>query len=173
MHKHEADISIRLAVITISTSKWKKYGDIELENLDEIDDESGRYIVKELSSVYDVVEYRLIPDDIIKIQSEVTESLKKVDAVVTTGGTGITPTDLTVEAIEPVLTKKMDGFGEVYRLLSYNEVGGSAILSRAFAGIIDDKAVFCLPGSVKAVKLAVELIKDLLRHAVSHAKGLR
>jgi len=174
MHKHEIDIEIRAGVITISTSKWKKYGDIQdIKALEEIDDESGKIIVEELSKSCNVSDYRLIPDEMIRIQTEVTDMLKHCDAVITTGGTGITPTDVTVEAIEPLLTKKIEGFGEIFRMLSYREAGTSAILSRVFAGLVEDKVVFCLPGSPKAVKLGVELIRESLKHILVHAKGLR
>jgi molybdenum cofactor biosynthesis protein B len=109
----------------------------------------------------------------IRIQSEVVDLLKNNDAVITTGGTGITPTDVTVEAIEPVMTKKIDGFGEIYRMLSHIDVGAPAILSRTFACLIEDKVVFCLPGSPKAVKLGIKLIRDSLKHIITHAKGLK
>jgi molybdenum cofactor biosynthesis protein B len=170
---HEHDVKVKAGVLTISTSKWKKYGDIkDLKALADIDDESGKLIVDLLSKEFDVTHYRLVPDDMVRISSEVKDLLRNVDAVVTTGGTGITPTDVTIEAIEPILTKKLNGFGEIFRVLSYKEVGSAAILSRAFAGVVDDKIIFCLPGSSKAVKLAVDLIRDVLKHAISHARGI-
>ena len=79
---------------------------------------------------------------------------------------------MTVEAVEPLFTKKIEGFGEIFRMLSYQEVGYSAILSRATAGLIDSKVVFCIPGSKKAVRLAIEVIKGSVKHILSHAKGL-
>lgn len=174
MHEHEINIEIKVGIITISTSKWRKYGDVKgINALEEIDDESGRIIASELSESYNVSDYRLIPDEIIRIQTEITEMLKEDDVVVTTGGTGITPTDVTIEAIKPLLTKKIEGFGEIFRMLGYREAGTSVILSRTLAGLIEEKIVFCLPGSPKAVKLGVELIKDFLKHAVTHARGLK
>ncbi len=177
--KHEVDIEIKVGIVTISTSKWKSYGNIRgveaLEALkgEGVDDSSGKVIVDKLSPRYNVMDYRLIPDDTVRIYREVTGSLQHVNAVVTTGGTGITPSDLTIEAIEPILTKKLDGFGEIFRAKSYDQVGSHAILSRALAGLLGDKAVFCLPGSPKAVELGAEMVKDVLQHVVSHAKGLK
>lgn len=177
MKHHEVDIEVKVGVVTISTSKWKNYGNVRgiegLKALEGVGDSSGKIIVDKLSSKHNVVDYRLIPDDKIRIYREVMGSLQHVDAVVTTGGTGITPSDLTIEAIEPILTKKLDGFGEIFRLKSYNQVGSSAILSRALAGLLGDKAIFCLPGSPKAVELGAEMVKDVLQHVVSHAKGLK
>ena len=173
MKEHEAEITIKVGVITISTSKWKKYGSVGLEELQETDDKSGKLIVDVLSGECEIVDYRLVPDSKEMILAAVGDLLRKVDVVITTGGTGITPTDVTVETIEPIVSKKLDGFGEIFRMLSYKEVGSAAILSRAFAGIIDGKAIFCLPGSTKAVKLALEIIKPALRHVVSHVRGLR
>ncbi|HID43999.1 MAG TPA: molybdenum cofactor biosynthesis protein [Archaeoglobaceae archaeon] len=174
MHEHEVDIEIKLGIVTISTSKWRKYGDVRgLKAIEEIDDESGRILFEELSESYRISDYRLIPDEIIRIQKEVINLLRQNDAVTTTGGTGITPADVTVEAIKPLLTKKIEGFGEIFRMLSYREIGTSAFLSRTFAGLIEDKVVFCLPGSPKAVKLGSELIKDSLKHLITHARGLK
>jgi len=170
-HEHEADIHIRVGVITISTTKWDQYGQLTIQELNDTDDESGKVIVNSLSDF--VIEYRLTPDDIIKIQKEINSLLERVDVVITTGGTGITPSDITVEAIEPLLSKRLDGFGEIYRSLSYKEIGGAALISRTFAGTIGEKVIFCLPGSPKAVKLGVKLIKESIKHIVSHAKGLK
>lgn len=170
------DIEVKVGVVTISTSKWKNYGNIrgiEALKVEGVDDSSAKVIVDKLSPKYNVMDYRLIPDDTVRIYREVTGSLQHVDAVVTTGGTGITPSDMTIEAIEPILTKKLDGFGEIFRAKSYDQVGSHAILSRAIAGLLGDKAIFCLPGSPKAVELGAEMVKDVLQHVVSHAKGLK
>jgi len=172
--EHEAEIRIKVGVITISTSRWKKYGNVSsLEALESIDDPSGKLIVDTLADEYEVVDYRLVPDSEEKILCAVGDILDKSDVVITTGGTGITPTDITVETIEPLVDKKLDGFGEIFRMLSYKEIGNAAILSRAFAGIMGGKAIFCLPGSQKAVKLALEIIKPTLRHIITHARGLK
>jgi len=167
---HERDVDFKVAVITISTSRYEKYG--ELRGVDKIssDDESGKLIYECFEG--NVVDYFLIPDDVVRIQKSVFEALSKADVCILTGGTGLNPADVTIEAVEPLLTKKIDGFGEIFRMLSYNEVGYAAILSRAMAGLVKDKVVFCLPGSKKAVRLGLEIIKGSLKHILSHAKGL-
>jgi len=91
-----------------------------------------------------------------------------IDVIITTGGTGIAPRDVTIEAVEPLLTKKLDGFGELFRYLSYAEdVGTRALLSRAIAGTVNNKLIFTLPGSTGAVNLAMKkLIQPELNHMV-------
>ena len=169
MHEHEADIDVRVGAVTISTSRWRKFGDIAgVENVPE-EDESGKLVVGELNCV----DYRLIPDDRSKIISTLMDMMHHVDVIVTIGGTGISPKDVTIEAVRMLVEKEMDGFGEIFRMLSYEEIGVSAILTRAFAGVAQGKVIFCLPGSKGAVKLGLKLIKPLLKHAVSHARGLR
>ena len=170
MHEHEADVEVRVGVVTVSTSRWSRFGDvIGVENIPE-DDESGRLLAKELNCV----EYRLIPDDRSKIISTIMDLIHRdIDVIITTGGTGISPKDVTIEAVRMLVEKEIEGFGEIFRMLSYEEIGESAILTRTFAGVSHGKIIFCLPGSKKAVELGIKLIKPLLRHAVSHAKGLR
>jgi molybdenum cofactor biosynthesis protein B len=169
LHEHEADIEVSVGVVTVSTSRWKKYGD--LAGIDKIpdDDESGKILAEELGGI----DYRLVPDDKTAIASAVLDMLNRVDVVVTTGGTGISPKDVTIEAVKPMVEKELEGFGEIFRFLSYNEIGESAVITRAFAGILNGKAVFCLPGSKNAVRLGVRIIKPLLRHIISHARGLK
>ncbi len=169
MHEHEADIDISFGVVTISTSRWKKYGYVRGVDRIPQDDESGRFLVDELKAV----DYMLIPDEKLSIAEGVLSMLKHVDAVVTTGGTGISPRDVTIEAVKPLVEKELEGFGEIFRYLSYKEVGDRAMLTRVFAGVLDGKAVFCLPGSLNAVKLGVKLIKSQIRHIITHARGLK
>jgi len=168
-HPHEADLEVKVGVISISTSRWKRHGDLKgVENVPE-DDESSKLVMEEL----ECIDYRLIPDDRSKIISALMDMMHRVDVVVTVGGTGISPKDVTIEAVKMLIEKEIDGFGEIFRMLSYEEIGVAAILTRAFAGVARGKIVFCLPGSKDAVRLGLKLIKPLLRHAVSHAKGLR
>ena len=168
-HEHEADIDVKVGVVTVSTSRWKKYGSIRgIENIPP-DDISGNVIAKELNCV----EYRLVPDDKSMIICAVLDMLNRVDVVVTTGGTGISPKDVTIEAIKSIVDKELEGFGEIFRYLSYKEIGESAIITRAFAGVLNGRVIFCLPGSSKAVELGVKIIKPVLKHVVSHARGLR
>jgi molybdenum cofactor biosynthesis protein B len=108
------------------------------------------------------------------IQKTIREILEspKVDALISTGGTGITPADVTIEAVKPMLEKELPGFGELFRHLTYQELGSAAVMSRAMAGVAKGKAVFCLPGSPHAVKLCLErLILPETAHIVLHARG--
>jgi molybdenum cofactor biosynthesis protein B len=94
-----------------------------------------------------------------------------VDAAVFCGGTGITSSDVTIEAVTPFLEKILHGFGEIFRRLSYDEIGSSAVLSRAVAGVANGKAIFCIPGSPNAVRLCLEkLILPEAGHIVKHAR---
>ncbi len=172
MKEHEANINPTIGIITVSTSRWERFGDVnDIEKISDVGDESGE-IIKNLSK-FEVLAYKLVPDDRERIIEAFKEMKEKVDVIITTGGTGVSPKDVTIEALEPLVDKKLDGFGEIFRMLSYKEVGVSAILSRAFAGIVDGKALFCLPGSKKAVKLGMELINPLIRHIISHTRGLK
>ncbi len=165
---HERDVDFKVAVVTVSTSRYEKYGRLSgVEKIGDFD-ESGKLIHETFGAVH----YVLVPDSIIEIRRAVLESLEIADVCIVTGGTGLSPSDVTVEAVEPLFTKKIDGFGEIFRRLSYDEIGLSALLSRATAGLVDDKVVFCLPGSKKAVRLGVEIIKGVLKHVLSHARGL-
>ncbi len=167
---HERDVDFKVAIVTVSTSRYEKYGRVSgVEKIGEFD-ESGKLIYETFKDR--VVHYALVPDDIVKIRRAVLESLETADVCIVTGGTGLSPSDVTVEAVEPLFTKKIDGFGEIFRKLSYDEIGLSALLSRATAGLVDDKVIFCLPGSKKAVRLGMEIIRGVLKHILSHAKGL-
>ncbi len=167
---HEVDVDYKVGIITVSTSRYERFGKLRgVENIRD-EDESGKLIAETFGEK--VVAYILVPDNIEDIRSAVFEVLTTADVCIVTGGTGVAPGDVTIEAVEPLFTKKLEGFGEVFRRLSYDEIGIAAILSRATAGLISDKVVFCLPGSTKAVKLGLEIIKPLLRHLLSHAKGL-
>ncbi len=166
---HAKDVSFTVGVITVSTSRFERHGKVRgVENIPE-DDESGRMIAETFDNV---THYVLVPDCVEDIRSAVLEMISRVDVCIITGGTGVSPRDVTIEAVEPLITKKLEGFGEIFRMLSYKEIGVDAVLSRATAGLISNKAIFCLPGSKKAVRLALEIIKPLLPHLVTHAKGL-
>ena len=170
-HKEKAPKNLSFAVITISTSRYK-------DSLagKPVTDESRDLILKTLkNNGHAVAVQRLITDNKAMIQETMREMLNspKVDAIISTGGTGITPADLTIEAVEPILEKKLPGFGELFRHLTYQEIGSSAVMSRAIAGVAKGKAVFCLPGSPHAVKLCLErLILPETAHIVLHARGM-
>ncbi len=116
----------------------------------------------------------IVPDDTVFIGKYVSRALgsEKVDAIVLCGGTGISPRDVTIEAVRPMLIKTLPGFGELFRKLSFDEVGSAAVLTRALAGVADQgKAVFCIPGSPQAVRLVLEkLILPEVGHILKHAR---
>ena len=168
-HKAEAPTRLGFAVIVISTSRFEA-----LKLMKHVDDPSGDLIVELLEQVSHRVVYKiLIPDDRGLIGQKMSEALglNEVDAIITCGGTGIAPSDVTIETVRPMLKKTLPGFGELFRKLSFEEIGSAALLSRALAGVADGKAVFCLPGSPQAVKLCVEkLILSEAGHIVKHAR---
>ena len=146
-HRSLAPETIGLAVLTVSDSRTPE------------DDVSGRRIQELATEVgHRVVERRLVGDDIAAIRPAVAElaALPGVDIVVVSGGTGFSPRDVTLEAVAPLLDPIIEGFGELFRMLSYEQVRAAAMLSRATAGLIEDRVVFVLPGSPKAVELAME-----------------
>ncbi|OPX69992.1 MAG: Molybdopterin adenylyltransferase [Methanoregulaceae archaeon PtaB.Bin056] len=160
MHPHhERPVTISVAVVTVSSTR----------NRD--NDTSGKEAIQLLEKAgFCVAHYTIVPDDIEAIRRELLTSLRSCNCVIFNGGTGLTPDDFTIEAVSPLLEKKMDGFGELFRAKSVQEVGTSAILSRALAGVCHGKAVFCIPGSTAAVTLATrDLIIPELRHIISHA----
>lgn len=114
--------------------------------------------------------YSIVTDDIESIQEEIRRMLETVDTVITTGGTGIARRDVTIEAVREFFVKEIEGFGEIFRMLSFTEdIGSRSILSRATAGTTDDnKLIIALPGSSGAVKLAMErLVVPELKHMIS------
>lgn len=117
-----------------------------------------------------VIQYQILKDDRLEIQAQVQQWVQDPDlqAVLVNGGTGIAPRDSTYEAIASVLEKEITGFGELFRSLSYPEIGSRAMASRAIAGVCQGKLIFSMPGSTGAVKLAMEkLILPELRHLIS------
>lgn len=138
---------VQVAVLTISDTRT------------EADDEGGRTLRELLERAgHEVVHRAILKDEPEDVRREVERLVASgtVRAVVTTGGTGISARDSTIEALEPLLEKRLDGFGELFRMLSYAEVGAAAMMSRALAGTVGGVVVVALPGSVDAVRLAVE-----------------
>ena len=158
-HKRAAEGigQLYFAVITVSDSR------------DEAGDESGKYIHDRMEKAgHRLVKYRLVKNDLGAIQQEVMHLVEaKVNCIITTGGTGLGRRDLTIEAVIPLLDKSLGGFGELFRHLSFQDVGTAAFMSRATAGTSRQTLIFCLPGSIKAVQLALErLILPELKHLV-------
>lgn len=134
---------VRVAVLTVSDTR------------DESTDTSGQILVERIKAAgHELAGRVVVRDDIEKIRAQTRAWIASgsVDAIVTTGGTGLTGRDVTVEALEPLFDKKIDGFSVVFHLVSYASVGLSTLQSRATAGLIDGVIVFCLPGSNGAVK---------------------
>lgn len=154
------DRLINVAVLTVSDTRTKET------------DKGGQLVqqyLKDLNVEIKEGHYQIVKDDVTEIQTQVNEWLNNdVDAIITTGGTGISQRDVTIEAIKPLLDKEIEGFGEIFRYLSYTEdVGTRAILSRAIAGTVGHKVIISIPGSTGAVKLAMEkLITKELNHLV-------
>jgi len=168
-HKEKAPKRLGFAIIVCSTSRYH-----DLKARRRVLDESGDLIAEALKRHgHKVTSRTTVPDDENFIKRSVEEALKSknVDVVITCGGTGISPTDLTIETVEPLLEKKLEGFGEIFRWLGYGEIGSAAVMTRAIAGVVDGKAVFCIPGSPQAVGLCLErLILPEAAHIILHAR---
>ncbi|MBX3234893.1 MAG: MogA/MoaB family molybdenum cofactor biosynthesis protein [Nitrospiraceae bacterium] len=157
-HKHHAPRSIGCMVITCSDTRTPET------------DTSGQLIHKLLKEQgHSVAAYHLVKDEPAQIKDRIAEGLANgaVQAIIINGGTGISRRDSTFEAVDAMLEKRLDGFGEVFRYLTYQEIGSPAIMSRATAGIIKGRVLFSTPGSENAVRLAMEkLILPELGHLV-------
>ncbi|MBK7641477.1 MAG: MogA/MoaB family molybdenum cofactor biosynthesis protein [Planctomycetes bacterium] len=162
-HKQESKVPLRFAVITISDTR------------DASTDKGGPLIVETLEQAGQRVTQRaIVRDEPFEIECAVRAAVSnaEVDLVLTTGGTGIAPRDQTVPTLERLFDSSIPGFGELFRWLSYREIGSAAILSRACAGLIGRKPVIALPGSPKALGLALrEIILPEAGHLVSQARG--
>ena len=157
-HKASAPETVRVAIVTISDTRTPET-------------DTGGDIAEELleGAGQEVVERQIVRDEVSGIRNNLVDLLAKseVDAVVTTGGTGISARDTTYEVVERMIEKKLEGFGEIFRMLSYEEIGAAAMMSRALAGAVGTKFVASLPGSRNAVRLAVEkLLVPELAHVV-------
>jgi molybdenum cofactor biosynthesis protein B len=142
-------MALGIAVLTVSDTR----------TLD--DDKSGQLLVERIASAGHILAARsIISDDRFHIRAQVSNWLINdgIDAIITTGGTGLTGRDLVPEAVKPLLDRLTDGFGELFRWLSYEDIGPSALQSRAFAGSANGRLVFCLPGSRGACELAWDKI---------------
>ena len=147
-------LALKIAVLTISDSRT------------EADDVSGKKLVERIEQAgHQVYEKKIVIDDIYHIRAVISNWIieNDVNAVITTGGTGVTGRDGTPEAVMPLLDKVLDGFGEIFRMLSYQEIKTSTMQSRAIAGVANGTYIFCLPGSSGACRTAWDdLIKDQL-----------
>ena len=160
-HKHKAPKSVSCAVLTISDTRTER------------DDESGRLIRQKLSETgHWVILHCILKNEADPIKNKIYELLKEeeLQVIIAIGGTGVSRRDITVETIYPILEKKLDGFGELFRFLTYSEIGTGSIMSRAIAGVTEGKVILCLPGSIEAAKLAMsKIILPELGHLVMEA----
>ncbi|AKB46331.1 Molybdenum cofactor biosynthesis protein MoaB [Methanosarcina sp. Kolksee] len=171
IHKKEAKKFFSFALITISTSRYEKYGNPA--SPEDADDISGKNMKDLLEAAgHNISFYRLVSDKKTSITDAVLAALDSpADIIITSGGTGLAPKDITIESVTPLFEKEISGFGELFRYKSIEDIGTSVILTRAVAGVIKGKAVFCLPGSPNAVKLAIsEIIIPEAGHIVRHVK---
>jgi len=167
-HRAEAPKRLSFGIFVVSTSRYN-----QLKKGEAVKDESGDLIERLVKDSGHKVSFRrLIPDDKALIEEGVKYALQSdVDAVIFCGGTGIAPSDVTIEVVSPFLEKVLPGFGEIFRFLSYGEIGSAAVLSRAVAGVAKGKVFFCVPGSMDAVRLCLEkLILPEAAHIVKHAR---
>ncbi len=172
LHEREALRNLGFGLITVSTSRYTKA--LSGESVNDVSKAVAESLIK--NSGHRVAAYELVPDDPDKILKAVLSMLSRndVDVVITMGGTGPSLTDVTVETLRPLFEKELEGFGQLFRVLSYQEIGASAILSNATAGIRGGKALFCLPGSPLAVRLALErLILPVIGHLLALARPRR
>lgn len=158
-HRREAPDSVKCMVITVSDTRTPET------------DASGNLMKALLEEHgYTLAGYKIVQDEYDNIRQLLTEAAAdaSIEAVLLTGGTGIAPRDTTYEAVRSLLAKELPGFGEIFRYLSFTEdIGSAAILSRAVAGTIGNTAIFSMPGSKGAVKLAMErIILPELRHVM-------
>ena len=157
-HRESAPETVKVAVLTISDTRTPET------------DTGGDAVQEALEAAgHEVVDRTIVMDEASRIRTALVDALARsdVDAVVTSGGTGISARDTTYEVVDRMVEKRLDGFGEIFRMLSYEEIGAAAIMSRAVAGAVGTKFVASLPGSRNAVRLAMEkLLVPELAHVV-------
>jgi molybdenum cofactor biosynthesis protein B len=158
---HQADRrSARYAIVTVSDTRTLE------------DDRSGD-LIRDLCEAagHELVDREILPDEPDIVAAEVARMADDdaIEVILVTGGTGLAARDTTIEAVDGLLDKRLDGFGELFRMLSFEEIGAAAMLSRAVGGVIGTTAVFCMPGSSAACRLAVE---RLILPELGHITGL-
>ena len=160
-HKHKVPKSVSCAVLTISDTRTER------------DDESGRLLRQKLSeNGHRVIVYCILKNEVDAIKKKMYDLLKQeeLQVIIAAGGTGVSRRDVTIETISPILEKKLDGFGELFRVLTYSEIGTGSIMSRAMAGVVGGKVILCLPGSPEAANLAMDrIILPEIGHLVREA----
>lgn len=155
---HVQPVKVSVGIITVSSSRTAE------------NDTSGLAISEIMRNAgYVIVHYGIVTDNLDAIRAELTRAMLHSNCIIINGGTGLTHDDCTIEAVAPLLEKTINGFGEIFRMLSYEEIGTAALLSRAIAGTRQNKVIFCIPGSTPAVTLATtKLIVPEVVHILSH-----
>ena len=160
-HKHHSVQNVSCAVLTTSDSRTDQ------------DDESGKLIQQRLAdNGHKVTYYTILKNEVEIIKQNVEELLRRddVQVIITGGGTGLSKRDVTVNTIAPMLEKQLDGFGELFRQLTFQEIGTGSIMSRALAGVANSKVIICIPGSLGAATLAMDkIILPEIGHLVREA----
>jgi molybdenum cofactor biosynthesis protein B len=157
-HRQSAPDLVRVAILTISDTRTPET-DTGGDTVDELLRGAG----------HEIAQRDIVRDEAQSIRAKIVDLLARsdVDAVITTGGTGISARDTTYEVVDDMLEKRLDGFGEIFRMLSYEEIGAAAVLSRCVAGVVGTKFIASLPGSRNAVRLAAEkLLVPELAHVI-------
>ena len=162
-HKASVPRRLVLGILTVSTTRSLK------------DDKSGQWMARRAEREgHQVAAHHVVPDAARSISEALGIIIEahQPHAVIVTGGTGITPADVTIEAVRPLFTKELTAFGPLFAQLSFEQIDSAAIMSRATAGVIGQTVVFCLPGSLNAYKLACQaLIFPELGHLAKHVRG--
>ena len=163
-HKRHSPKKLKIALITVSSSRFRNR---------DLKDESGEVALALCREAGHDCTLQVVDDNKEMIRLHVLRSLfeNHRDAAILLGGTGLSPRDVTIEAIKPLLDKNLEGFGDVFRRVSYDEIGSPALMTRTVAGTIENRPVFCLPGSTNAVRSGVKLVLKELPHAVFIASG--
>jgi len=160
-HKEKSPRTVTCAVLVISDSRTEET------------DESGKLLREKLGeNGHHVTDYAILKNDSESVKRKIQELLaqEELQVIITSGGTGVSHRDVTVETITPMLGKKLEGFGELFRSLSYQEIGTASIMSRAIAGVAGGKIIICIPGSLGAARLAIEkIILPEIGHMVREA----
>ncbi len=145
--------SLKIGIITVSSTRTME------------SDESGKILKDEIAKHGQTIcDYSIVKDDKFEILTTLLSMLRDCDAVILNGGTGISSKDVTYETVAPLFDKELPGFGEIFRHVSYEEIGTAAMMSRATAGIIAQKIIFLIPGSPNAVKTASSIIFAEIEH---------
>ena len=153
MNQSESLLPLKIAVLTVSDTRT------------EADDKSGKILVDSLTTTgHSLAEKTIVPDNIYQIRAVISRWIadESVQVILITGGTGVTGRDGTPEAIKPLLDKEIEGFGEIFRMISYQEIKTSTIQSRTLAGVANGTYIFCLPGSSGACQTGWSIIQDQL-----------